>query len=1301
MKSVFSKVVTIWLTIVLLIGAVVGVNVFAAATEVATVDYKNVSYDGQIQLVYYVKTSVADAADGSYVKLRFWWPGIVPADANTEGYEEKGSTLTTTIKGVDYSLYFSGGILPKMMRDDIYACTVRYDKDGNVLTTGELFKFSIREYVELRLAAGSTDAQIELYMSLLNYGSAVQQALGYNTDKLADRFYDFDGYTASEVSGKTTDVTVYYDPATGAYTNASTGAEGEVTYTVTFVSGGTVLWDEANAAFTMEKKHEITKIVASDGSDTITLGDVTYEVGDLVPYRNWLTTATNDNTSNNPRLFAGERPTITIGNLDTRPTLESDLLYVFESTFVAERYSSGIGNIVYLHLMNSEGKSAATTVIQHHWNDKVYYNAMTAGDAVPSATGLVTALGDRVDVRIEVRRVDEENVSVCLIANGTVTAPVTVPAFELAGIKFVMQDDGRDRNATVKMTNTNFIKYTEAKVEETNPYEPNTDQLPNVDVPGTVGTATIWGKDGTYYKTATDGATEYKVSFKTGYSAVVNSNGSVTYFTGGEITAIKTADGTDVPYLTYGGVNYGVGDVIPNRAFFISTDLNTDRVFVIDMTMLSASTEVVKVEEDTVNTDLLMLLETDLTVDAGHLVDGDYVALINLKDTNGTDATMRVLMSTDAGKPVTRLSSFSSIYASSNTAVEVGKTFKLRIEVRENADGKYDYIVKLNGNVVSTTVRDYAPTGAFTIGRLWDDQTRRYNAMTFRNFKAISYEYPNPFEPNTNQFVPVAANIKTVSIWGKDGVYTASATEGATEYKISFKNNTSAVVNADGSVTLDNYATITAIKTADGADTTIAYNGATYGVGDVIPYRCFFISTDPGSSGNGTQFAVTSPMFTISADKMNVRSDATGFDFDLVTLLETELSLESIASGTYTEVISLDFKDTAGTAKSMKIIKSGGSVYVTKFGGGIYDVISTGAKLGDTFKLRIEVRKNGTQYDYVTYVNGAQVCISTHDNALDGSLTAPFRNDVTDRSHRLTLGNFKFITYEVLKVAVPSELEQNTTGLATADKTSGTSDTTIYYNSSTGAYSTAAADGYAPYVVTWKNGFDVVVNPDGSVTYVKAATIVSIKDEGGNEATLPYSGKTYGAGDLIPRNNWFVSTSFDQRFDGVRYFETSESNVTFIGNRYADTLDATSDKVDTTLHYVLETELTLEKLSDDSAKAGIVQIINQTTTGGTGLNIILGRNADDTIYIEAGGSTKTVDARLGESFTYRMEVRKNGSAFDVTIYVNGFAVIEYTYSSAELRTQVRFVGYNYSASRNHSVTFNNFRHIAWNITDAQ
>ena len=33
MKSVFSKVVTIWLTIVLLLGAVVGINVLAAGEE--------------------------------------------------------------------------------------------------------------------------------------------------------------------------------------------------------------------------------------------------------------------------------------------------------------------------------------------------------------------------------------------------------------------------------------------------------------------------------------------------------------------------------------------------------------------------------------------------------------------------------------------------------------------------------------------------------------------------------------------------------------------------------------------------------------------------------------------------------------------------------------------------------------------------------------------------------------------------------------------------------------------------------------------------------------------------------------------------------------------------------------------------------------------------------------------------------------------------------------------------------------------------------------------------------------------
>lgn len=1322
MKSVFSKVVTIWLTIVLLLGAVVGINVLAAGEEVATVDYKNVSYDGQIQLVYYVKSSVADAADGSYVKLRFWFPGVVPTDANTEGYEEKESAVQTTIKGDDYSLYFSGGILPKMMREDVYACTVRYAANGDVLSTGELFKFSVQEYVELRLAAGSTDAQIELYLSLLNYGAAVQEALDYKTDKLAGKFYDFEGFTKSEATGATKTITFYYDPATETYSATATGVEGEISYDITFVSGGNVIWDAVNSVFTMEKKHEIISVVGSDGSDTLTVAGVEYTAGDLIPWRTFLTQPQTD-TGTGTRYFAGERPTVTIKNMLTLPAFESDLLYVFESTFVTERYSSEIGNVVYIHLMNAADKAVATTTIQHHWGDKVYYNKMLAGGNVPSETGLVTAPGDVVDVRIEVRRVDSENVSVCLIANGVETPAVTVPDFELGSIKFIMQDDGRDRNATVKMTNTNFIKYVPLK-DAPNPYEPTTPGLP-FEAVANVKTSSVWGVDngdGTmkYYATNANGGTEFRISYKNTPDVVANSNGSVNYIYNPVITEIKkVVDGTPVAVdsitcyeAAYAG-EYGVGDTIPHRWFLVDNyNGGSTRPFAASGTAINKlSSTLVEVPMGAVDTDLLYLFETEMSIDS--VLRSDWLnAVFNVAITkaNGTSLATSAIAKTNSGTPLVYFYKFGAgtnigSYVSSN--IKFDETFTYRVELRQTETaGTYRAIILVNGTTINTfdlAIADEDIADVRINFNSRDDSPYRYSNVNFRNLKWIKYDHQNPFEPVTNQFVPVAANIKTVSIWGVDNgdgtmKYYASNANGGTEYKISFKNNTNAILNADGSITLDNYARISAITTADGvAVDHLTHLGKNYGAGDSIPYRCFFVSTDPGSSGNGTQFTVSSPMFNITAESMDVRTDEKMFDFDLAMLLETQLTVNSEVGGSYSQVVTFNFKDTAGNAKAFQLIKQGGSIQVTPFGGGIYDGRTTGANFGDAFKLRIEVRKNADgKYDYITYVNDVKFHTSTHDNALDGTLNGSFRNDVADRSNTLTVKNFKFIKYNVVKVAERSELEVNTTGLATAEKSSGTKDTTIYYNSTTGAYSHTAADGYAPYVVTWKNGFDVVIAPDGAVTYVKAAEIVSIKDADGAEVTLPYGGKTYGAGDLIPRNNWFLSSSFDQRFDGVRFFE---ANMTFISDRNADVIDATSDKVDTSLHYVLETELTFEKLANDAVKAGIVQIINQTTSGGTGLNIILGRNTNDTIYIEANSTTVNLNAKLGESFTFRLEVRKNGSAFDVAIYVDGFAVMEYS-TTAALRTQIRFDGYNYSASRNHSVTFKNFRHIAWNVTDA-
>lgn len=1049
MKSAFSKVITIWLTIVLLIGAVVGINVFANANTVATVDYKNVSYDGQIQLVYYVKSSVADAADGSYVKIRFWREGVVPADANDklDAAVEKESTLTRTVSGVDYSIYFSGGILPKMMREDVYACTVRYDADGNVLTTGELFKFSVQEYVEKRLAAGSTDAQVELYMALLGYGAAVQEAFDYKTDKLAGKFYDFEGFTASEVSGANKTATVYYNPTAKTYSAAATGAEGEISYVITY-TGASVVWDADNYAFTVNKMSEIVSIAGSDGSTSLVYNEKVYTAGDVIPTRTFFYST---DTGTNPRLFASERPGVNLYNPMTLPT-DSDILFEFEADILVNKGTGGIANVAYVELYDSTSTSPkATATIQRYYSDKLYFNhfASAANIANTSSNNIIGVAATPVDgayptvnYRLVIAKADAENVTVTLYVNGVQAGNVlTVAAFNLDRIKFMFQDDGQDRNSVVTLTNTNFIKYIPKTVEEVNPAEPNTPGLPNVDSDATVTTSEIWGidnGDGTMtYSTTDNGGTKYLVSYKSSPDIAINSNNTVTYTYNPVITAIKTADGADVPYLTrvesgYDKTQYGVGDTIPHRWFFTENfNGSGTRKFAASGTVVNRLTATrVDVTEEQIDSDLLYLFETDMIIESD--VRQDWLnSIFNISLTKSNDtryATAALAKTRNTGRTNIyphKLGSGGNVGGYEYSDVKLGDTFTYRIELRKT-ETAYKAVLIFNGVKLNEVEFDIDAAEIDDV-RLYigsrDDSPYRYNTVTFKNFKWIRYNVVEMAQPDedeilTPSFLPTENKESTTresTIYSTTpGTYTKVATgaEGEVAYAITYKNGIDTLVNPDGSVTFSKVATILSIK-RNGVETTIDYAGKTYGASgegviNYIPHHDFFYSTAIGSDNR--LFVASTGVIATSSHVYGTYVE--GLENNLITLLEFDANFEAVGDAAEVDMLQLVMGNKNGGDGGYIVFSrdANGNVFASAPGVAKFD---TGADLGDNFKFRIEVRstdKAAGNINVRVYINNIKLA---EGNVVGNFIRGDIKFNVYDyskhRNHVVTLNNFKWL----------------------------------------------------------------------------------------------------------------------------------------------------------------------------------------------------------------------------------------------------------------------------------------------------
>ena len=163
-----TKIITLVLSCLLLIGAVIGISVSAADEPAVSIKAKNIAYEGAIKVLYAVDAD--NVPEGAEVKMYFY------TDAEGDVAYEKAAHAEDTVIGEEtYKTFFSEGIAPKSMRTPIYAKAVIVDAEGNVLAESALEEYSIYTYAINRFLKNPTPDQFALYAATLNYGASVQK----------------------------------------------------------------------------------------------------------------------------------------------------------------------------------------------------------------------------------------------------------------------------------------------------------------------------------------------------------------------------------------------------------------------------------------------------------------------------------------------------------------------------------------------------------------------------------------------------------------------------------------------------------------------------------------------------------------------------------------------------------------------------------------------------------------------------------------------------------------------------------------------------------------------------------------------------------------------------------------------------------------------------------------------------------------------------------------------------------------------------------------------------------------------
>ena len=168
-----TKIITLILSAILLIGAAIGISISAEEeSPTVSVKYKNIAYEGAVKVLYAVEAQ--NLPEGAKVQMYFY--DAEPTEESEPAYvKDEYSAEDLIIGGVTYKAFFSEGVAPKNMRKPIWAVPVIVD--GETVIKGEVTSYSVYTYGTNMLTKAPTEDQKALYTSLLDYGASVQRLL--------------------------------------------------------------------------------------------------------------------------------------------------------------------------------------------------------------------------------------------------------------------------------------------------------------------------------------------------------------------------------------------------------------------------------------------------------------------------------------------------------------------------------------------------------------------------------------------------------------------------------------------------------------------------------------------------------------------------------------------------------------------------------------------------------------------------------------------------------------------------------------------------------------------------------------------------------------------------------------------------------------------------------------------------------------------------------------------------------------------------------------------------------------------
>ncbi len=269
----------VWIAALLAIALIftAGVAIFAASTPTVEVELTNLSFRQNVAIKYAVK--VTNLPSGATVGISIKKGSPAAAETFEATFDE-----VAEIDGTEYYIFTVDCLSAAEMTVDVYATPYVKAASGSTLATGAEKKSSVLKYAYMafgKINEGkemSADVQT-LLASMLNYGSAVQNYVGFNTNRLANGSY----YQVKLTGGTLAD-----GHTSGLYKSGEA-----VTLTASVPSGkvfdswrnssGTVVSTSKTATVTVGTKNET--YIATYSSDTSV---ISYETnGGTLPSGNW------------------------------------------------------------------------------------------------------------------------------------------------------------------------------------------------------------------------------------------------------------------------------------------------------------------------------------------------------------------------------------------------------------------------------------------------------------------------------------------------------------------------------------------------------------------------------------------------------------------------------------------------------------------------------------------------------------------------------------------------------------------------------------------------------------------------------------------------------------------------------------------------------------------------------------------------------------------------------------------------------------------------------------------------------